>query len=67
MLPRISSEGMGVAPPANEFSVATSAGKLLYGTIRAHLSRVPVQAARRISRVNINGSGPAGIGGARAR
>ena len=41
MLPRISSEGIGVAPPANDFSVVTSAGELLYGTISAHLSRVP--------------------------
>lgn len=37
MLPEISSEGIGVAPPANEFSVATSGGELLYGTISAHL------------------------------
>ncbi|HJN07318.1 MAG: hypothetical protein QGH33_17970 [Pirellulaceae bacterium] len=33
MLPRISSEGIGVVPPANDFSAVTSAGELLYDTI----------------------------------
>jgi hypothetical protein len=33
--------GMGVAPPAADFSVVTSAGDLLYGTNSARLSPVP--------------------------
>ena len=50
MLPRISSEGIGIAPPANDFSVVTSAGESLYGTISAHLSRVPCCVRERLGR-----------------